>query len=236
MSTPRSRARARTMDEIVRIGREHLAVHGAAALSLRAVARDLGVVSSAVYRYVSSRDELLTMLVVDGYNELGDTVETALAAVERGSGWERLRALSYAVRRWALAEPARYGLLFGTPVPGYQAPAEQTTGPGTRVIVALLDVIEDAYRVGELIAPDPLPVISGDLHADLEAMRAESGARSPDWVLARALTVWTVLFGAVSFDVFDMYGARTFTDRSEVFDVHLANMARILGLRGAAVS
>ncbi|MDN2500607.1 helix-turn-helix transcriptional regulator, partial [Nocardia nova] len=63
MSTPRSRARARTMDEIVRIGRDHLAVHGAAALSLRAVARDLGVVSSAVYRYVRSRDELLTMLV-----------------------------------------------------------------------------------------------------------------------------------------------------------------------------
>ena len=69
-STPRERARAQTIQDIVRIGREHLALHGAAALSLRAVARELGVVSSAVYRYVGSRDELLTLLVVEGYTEL----------------------------------------------------------------------------------------------------------------------------------------------------------------------
>src|SRR4249919_2355012 len=78
LRTPRERARAQTVADIVRLGREHLALHGAAALSLRAVARDLGVVSSAVYRYVESREELLTLLVVDGYNALGDSVDTAL--------------------------------------------------------------------------------------------------------------------------------------------------------------
>src|ERR1700709_2157023 len=75
--TPRSRARAQTFAEITRIGREHLASEGAAALSVRAVARDLGVVSSAIYRYVKSRDDLLTLLVVDGYDELGDAVDEA---------------------------------------------------------------------------------------------------------------------------------------------------------------
>src|SRR3982751_5196633 len=79
--TPRERARTQTIADIVRLGREHLAVHGAAALSLRAVARDLGVVSSAVYRYVDNRDELLTLLLIDGYNELGDEVDAAVNAV-----------------------------------------------------------------------------------------------------------------------------------------------------------
>ena len=78
--TPRELARERTMAEIMRLGREQLASQGAAALSLRAVAKDLGIVSSAVYRYVSSRDELLTLLVVEAYTELGDAVDAALEA------------------------------------------------------------------------------------------------------------------------------------------------------------
>ena len=81
LRTPRERARAQTIADIIRLGRQHLAEHGAAALSLRAVARDLGVVSSAVYRYVGSRDELLTLLLVDAYNDLGDAVDAAVEAV-----------------------------------------------------------------------------------------------------------------------------------------------------------
>ena len=106
-TTPRARARAQTMSEICRIGREHLAEHGAAALSLRAVARDLGVVSSAVDRYVASRDELLTMQLVEGYDELGDAVDAAIAEAPAGDHRERFLALGRAVRRWALAEPRR---------------------------------------------------------------------------------------------------------------------------------
>lgn len=220
------------MEEIVRIGRDHLAVHGAAALSLRAVARDLGVVSSAVYRYVRSRDELLTMLVVDGYTELADTVDAALAGASTDN-ITRLRVLAHAVRDWALAEPARYGLLFGTPVPGYDAPAQETTVPGTRVILALLQIIETACRDGELTEPAGGAGVPPDLGADIARIRQEFGLQIPDWAMARTLTVWTGLFGAVSFDVFDMYGARTFSDRAQVFDVHLDNLVTILGFRAA---
>jgi len=107
VATPREQARARTMADIVVIGRQHLATEGAAGLSLRAVARDLGVVSSAVYRYVPSRDDLLTLLVVDAYTELGDTAARVEAAVDRTDLPGRWRALSGAVRGWALAEPSR---------------------------------------------------------------------------------------------------------------------------------
>ena len=226
--TPRERAREQTLAEITRIGREHLATHGAASLSLRAVARDLGVVSSAVYRYVASRDELLTLLVIDGYTELGAEVDAAVGALPADDHRGRLHALALAVRTWGLREPARYALLFGSPVPGYHAPAERTTGPGTRVIVALVGIIEDAQRAGALTVPDE--AVDPALSVDLDRIRAEMGLTVPDELLARGVLVWAALFGAVNFEVFGQYGADTFADPAVLFEHHLAVLDRILGL------
>ncbi|MDJ0315411.1 TetR/AcrR family transcriptional regulator [Arthrobacter sp. H35-D1] len=241
--TPRERARAQTMAEILSIGRAQLAEHGAAGLSMRAVARELGVVSSAVYRYVASRDELLTLLLVDGYNALGDTVDQAVDSVPSDDFSAQWRALGRAVREWGLAEPARYGLLFGAPVPGYEAPAAQTTEPGTRVVLRLVRLIEDAYKAGVLDdqmpgqtpgqtpgrrpgqAPAQAPA------ANFAAVREELALEVPDAVLARGILVWTALFGAVNFEVFGQYGAATFADPAALFELHLDSLAHILGLR-----
>ncbi|BCW73129.1 TetR/AcrR family transcriptional regulator [Arthrobacter sp. NicSoilB8] len=235
--TPRERARARTVADILRLGREHLALHGAAALSLRAVARDLGVVSSAVYRYVESREELLTLLLIDAYNELGDEVDAAVGAVPEGDFGGRFAALGRAVRDWALREPARYGLLFGSPVPGYRAPAERTTGPGTRVISALMAILDGAFRAGKLSARGLRgPAVAAGLAGDLAAIRAEFGLAVPDDLLARGALAWTSLFGAVSFEVFGQYGEETFTDRGQLFDHHLAVLADVAGLPAGAAA
>ncbi|WP_410873309.1 TetR/AcrR family transcriptional regulator [Nocardia sp. A7] len=225
---PRALARARTIADIKRIGREHLATHGAAALSLRAVARDLGMVSSAVYRYVRSRDELLTMLVVDGYNALGDTVDAALLDAPDDPA-TRFRVTARTVREWALAEPAWYGLLFGTPVPGYDAPAADTEAPGIRVIAVLLGIVDSAYRQGQLSVPAADPAISARTAADFATIREQFGLAVPDRVITAALTAWTTLFGAVNFDVFDMYGRDTFADRAEVFDLNVDQLLHLLG-------
>ncbi|WP_426227836.1 TetR/AcrR family transcriptional regulator [Pseudarthrobacter sp. DSP2-3-2b1] len=229
--TPRERARAQTIADIVRLGRAHLATDGAAALSLRAVARDLGVVSSAVYRYVANRDELLTLLLVDAYDELGDAVDAAVDEVHEGDFAGRFLALGRAVREWALKEPARYGLLFGSPVPGYQAPAGQTMMPGTRVVFRLVGTINSAYRAGALIQEAGPAVVPSALSADLAAIRTELGLEVPDEVLANGALVWTSLFGTVSFEVFGQYGADTFSARDELFEHHLAVLARVAGLR-----
>lgn len=217
------------MLEIVRIGRSHLAIHGAAGLSLRAVARDLGVVSSAVYRYVKNRDELLTLLVVDGYNALGDAVDRRVAEVVHDDPAAQFQALGRAVREWALAEPARYGLLFGSPVPGYEAPAAQTTGPGTRVIVRLAQLLDDAHRAGKLQEP-----VSGDvpvsLHGDFAAIREQMGFDAPDTVMARGVLAWAALFGAVNFEVFGQYGTSTFSEPAVLFESHLSMLAAMAGL------
>ena len=229
--TPRERARAQTIADIVRIGREHLALHGAAGLSLRAVARDLGVVSSAVYRYVESRDELLTLLLIDGYNELGDEVDAAVAAVPENDFAGQFRALGKAVRAWALKEPASYALLFGSPVPGYQAPGERTTVPGTRVIFRLVSIFDAAHRAGALeTAVSPAVVIPPALAADMGNIQTELGIKVPESALARGVLAWTSIFGAVSFEVFGQYGRDTFSARDELFEHQLLVLQGMAGL------
>lgn len=229
VTTPRERARAQTFEDITRIGRSHLATDGAASLSLRAVARDLGVVSSAVYRYVKSRDELLTLLVVDAYTELGDAVDAAVNEVPADNFPEQFKAVGRTVRTWGLAESSRYALLFGSPVPGYHAPADRTTGPGTRVIMALVSIFAAASAAGAVTARVDFPV-PASLRRDFEVIRTETGTQIPDAVLGRGLATWASLFGVVSFDVFDQYGSDTFTDRDEVFEYQLGLLAEMAGL------
>lgn len=230
-ATPRERARARTVADINRRGRRHLALHGAAGLSLRAVARDLGVVSSAVYRYVESRDELLTLLLIDAYDELGDEVDAAVDALPSDDYRGRFLALGRSVRQWALREPARYALLFGSPVPGYQAPAERTTEPGTRVIYRMVGIFDAAYRAGALAADvAAAAVVPPVLAADMAAIRAELGVAVPDAALARGVLVWTSVFGAISFEVFGQYGPDTFAARDELFEHQLEVLLGVVGL------
>lgn len=138
-STPRERARRETLARIQRLALHQLADQGADGLSLRAIARELGMVSSAIYRYYPGRDELLTALVVAAYDDLADALEAAAGGgrADRRGPLRRWRETCGAFRAWALAEPHRWLLLYGTAVPGYRAPAD-TVAPAGRVVAALM--------------------------------------------------------------------------------------------------
>ena len=151
----RRRVRAELVREITDVARRHLAARGGAALSLRAVARDMGMASSALYRYFPSRDHLLTALIVDAYDGLGSAVERAEAAVDRQELVERFAAVGHAARAWARTNPHEHALIYGIPVPGYAAP-QDTIGPAGRVAVVLRDILVDARRQGRLVEP-PAP-------------------------------------------------------------------------------
>jgi AcrR family transcriptional regulator len=221
----RARLRAETTEEIKRIARRHLAEHGPD-LSLRAVARELGVVSSAVYRYFESRDRLLTALIIDAYNDLGTEVETAEAAVARRELLHRWLAACRAARTWSRAHPAEYGLLYGTPVPGYAAPAD-TIAPASRPVVVLTGILRDGVQHGELTGVDRVPAA---VRADLTRVGAVPGFGGvPPAVLARGMMAWTEVFGAISFELFGrLTGA--ITDYDAWFDHQLRTMAGFLGL------
>ena len=224
--TPRARARAETTEQIKAIAREHLAADGPN-LSLRAVARDLGVVSSAVYRYFASRDDLLTALIIDGYVDLADAIEAAEATVARRDLSGRWFALGRAARAWARARPAEYGLLYGTPVPGYQAPAD-TIEQASRPRVVMTAILRDGVHGGTVAAPaDRLP---RPVRAEVEHVLGIPGfADVPPTVLARMMSVWAQLFGTISFELFGRFDT-VIEDRDAYFEHQLRVMGRYLGL------
>ena len=149
--TARERARAELTREIKEGARRQLAATGADGISLRAVARELGMASSALYRYFPSRDDLLTALIIDAYDAIGEAAEQAIADGKPDESWGRDRWLAacHAIRGWALAHPHEYALIYGSPVPGYRAP-EATIGPAARVPLAFAGVLAAATEAGEL--------------------------------------------------------------------------------------
>ncbi|MCS5496090.1 TetR/AcrR family transcriptional regulator [Cnuibacter physcomitrellae] len=194
---PRARARVETLDRIRTIALRQLGEVGAAGLSLRAIARELGVVSSAVYRYCPSRDALLTMLIIDAYTDLGTSVETAEADVPRDDLRGRLRSVVLTVRAWALANPQRYSLIYGTPVPGYAAPPD-TIAPASMVGLVLTRLLVDVIAAG--YGPPATAGSAAATHA-MEGVAAALGAPELAEQLVVGVDMWLHLFGAVSFEL-----------------------------------
>jgi AcrR family transcriptional regulator len=236
--TARERVRAELIREITEIARRQLATDGAAGLSLRAVAREMGMVSSAIYRYFPSRDDLLTTLIIDGYNAVGTAVEKANAAWPAEDYVGRWLAACRAVREWALAHPHEYALVYGSPVPGYQAP-ERTIGPASRAAAVFGKIIGDAYRTRASGAPGPAtehasgavsgPPVPGSFMPDAARLRDAILAGVPDEVAAGALIAWSGLFGLVSFELFGQF-ENVVTDRTAFFDHAATRLGLLAGL------
>ncbi len=225
MTTVRERVRAETIGEIKACARRQLAA-GGADLSLRAIARELGMVSSALYRYFASRDELLTALIVDGYTALADRVAAAEVAVPRDRPADRFTAVGRAVRTWALAHRAEYALLYGSPVPGYTAPPE-TVVPVLRMTRIIVEILVSAADLGK---QPPQVTLPATVHADIVAglslvERPELDPRS----FARGFTAWASLFGVVSFELFG-HSVGVTEDFDALFEVQLAGLVELAGL------
>ena len=199
--TARERVRAEITTEILDAARGYLATDGAPALSLRAIARDLGMASSALYRYFRSRDELLTRLIIDAYDSLGVAAEVREETIDRDDLAARFTAICDAVRGWALDHPNEYALIYGSPVPGYVAPAD-TVQPAIRVTTLLLRIVVDAAAAGRTAARDAQDAPAQRAAIALAPIRSHLPAEVPASMVQRALMVWTNLFGAVSFELY----------------------------------
>ncbi|MER6304854.1 TetR/AcrR family transcriptional regulator [Streptomyces sp. NPDC001657] len=224
----RERARSEITEAIKAEARAQLAAEGAAKLSLRAVARELGMASSALYRYFPSRDDLLTALIVDAYNAIGAAAERARdrRGAATASPVDRWTAICTGVRAWTLAHPHEYALIYGSPVPGYRAP-RTTTEPAARVGLALIGVVREAHAAGALKEPaEPLP---DPVVADALALGAELGVELPPAVLARLVGAWAQLFGLLSFELFGQF-QNVIEARTEFFEQAVLQLARSVGL------
>ncbi len=199
----RAEARVRQIERIKSTSRRLMAEKGASGLSLREVAREMGVVSSALYRYFATRDDLLTALIVDAYNDLGEFAERAALRVPRSEPRRRLHAAASAIRKWAKSNPNEYALLYGSPVPGYEAP-QFTVEPAARVALVLGSIVADAWQQsnGEAVPDDDESTMKGLLETrNLD----EAMPGVPEPVRALSLMVWSQIFGCISFELFGHY-------------------------------
>ena len=231
--TPRQRARLATIAEIKQLAREQLTRVGSSGISLREIARELNIVSSAVYRYFPSRDDLLTELIVEAYDALGASAEAAAAAARRRPVGERWAVIAGAIRQWALRNPAEYALVYGSPVPGYQAPGERTIEPATRVPRVLLELLADIEAAGGGGAGAHRPAPCGVIAADLERVRSSVGRPVSDGLLMAGLAAWAFLFGAISLETFGQLN-NVISDRDAYFEDQVRRIADSLGLNVAA--
>jgi AcrR family transcriptional regulator len=223
--TARDRARAELTREIKDEARRQLAIDGPHRLSLRSVARELGMVSSALYRYFPSRDDLLTALIIDAYDALGEAAENATPSADRRGRW---RATCDAVRAWARAHPHEYALIYGSPIPGYRAP-QDTIVPASRVPIVLVGLVRESWHAGTLA-----PAFDGPLPPALsrqgEYLAATIAPELPADALTRAVVAWTQLFGMISFELFGQF-VGSYDPTDDFFAYAVEQLADYVGVR-----
>ncbi|MDP9431930.1 MAG: TetR/AcrR family transcriptional regulator [Actinomycetota bacterium] len=195
-TTRRERARAATVTEIKETALRLMRESGTSTFRFADIAREMEVTAPALYRYFPSRDELLTALVADSWDGLAAELTAAAGTADGQPPIDRLRSVSLAYRNWARAEPERFWLLFGLPVPGYIAPAGGPTDEASeRAFQAFFAVTAaaqgDADALGRL-RPVP-PTLAGELAVE------ESGI---DPQLHQAmLHAWAVVHGIVALEL-----------------------------------
>jgi len=220
----RDRFRAHVRDEVKQVALRQLAEGGPQALSVNAIARELGVSGPALYRYFTSRDELLTDLVVDAYHDFAVALEAPTRRTRRLDPAQRLRALAGGYRAWANAAPHRYRLLFAAPLPGYDAQSERLVTASKEAMTVLLDVLTDlvpdtAGAAG--IAPSPL-----DRQLGQWASSRELTGISPALALTAMIT-WARLHGLVSLEIEGNYASMGL-DPALLFETEIAAILRSL--------
>jgi len=221
----KERLHQQTRDEIKQAALSQMEQTGTGTLSLRAVAREIDLTPSALYYYYSDRDALITDLLIEAFTSLNDAVEAAvgldtLTYVERG------RAVISAYRRWALDNPIYYKLIYGNPIPGYQAPEELDASIAGRGLTAILGVLNQALEAGALQLPTVS--LSPEIAAQIAAMVEERGLNSPPELIYLVLVMWFKLHGMVSLELYgqsiDILGSG-----KALFDNELDRMLKDLG-------
>lgn len=214
--TMRERYRAQVRGEVKQAALGQLAESGPDGLSVSAIGKQLGVSGPALYRYFASRDELLTELVIDAYHDLADALG---AAADQPAGLEpraRLEALAHAYRSWALAQPHRYRLLFGPPLPGYDAHTQRLVDASQAAMNQLLDVLRELRD--DTAAPPPQP-----LAAQLTAWAQTHDPGTSPATALRAVLTWSRLHGLVSLEIAGNFASMGL-DPDQVFAAQLATL------------
>ncbi len=202
---------------------KQIAEKGAPALSLRAIARELGITAPAIYNYFPRRDDLVTALIVDAFTSLGETQSEAIKDLPFDNLPARLSALGLAYRQWAVTYPQRYQLIFGTPIPGYMAPETITLPAAQAALVPLTATVQGLIVTGQFKVERAAPLTPG-LKSMLEAWREAAGGVNIE-ALYHALIIWSRVHGLVSMEIGNQLPG-FITDPGEVYRREIATIKK----------
>ena len=211
---------------IKEVARKQITEHGAAALSLRAIARELSITAPAIYNYFPSRDDLVTALIVDAYHSFAAALAVARDE-HRDDHAANILSSANAYRGWALAHPEQYSLIFGTPIPGYHAPMEITGPAAAKSMLVLVQVLDAAYQDGVLSLVEPSPV----LLKLLQPWADHLDYAGPHGVIHLALASWAQIHGLVSLELFGhLAPAQEFGDVAALFEAEIQASVKRMGI------
>ena len=214
----RERYRVQVRAEVKQAALRQLAESGPAGLSVSAIGKELGVSGPALYRYFASRDELLTELVIDAYNDLAGALSAAISRAPGPEPRARVEAMARGYRSWALAEPHRYRLLFGPPLPGYDAHAQRLVAASEAAMNLLLGILRE---LGNRTPAPPSQPLASQLTA-----WAHAHAFDVDPAIAlRAILIWSRLHGIVSLEIAGNFASMGI-DPGQFFETQLAALTQ----------
>jgi AcrR family transcriptional regulator len=214
--TMRERYRAQVRDEVKQAALRQLAESGPAGLSISAIGKQLGVSGPALYRYFASRDELLTELVIDAYHDLAHALTDAARHAPGLHPRARLEDIARAYRSWALAQPHRYRLLFGPPLPGYNAHAQRLVEAAQASMNVLLGVLRE---LGDRTGNPP----AEPLASQLLALARTYGPDVDAAIALRAINIWSRLHGLVSLEIAGNFASMDI-DPGHLFEAELVTL------------
>jgi len=235
IATRRERTRAATVREIKTTARRLLIEQGAESVTLRAIAREMGMTAPALYRYFDSHDALLSAVVADVYDELADSLEAARDAIAPSDPGTRLLEMAREFRHWSTEHPREFGLVFATPVPLVIDAPSPLDKAGSRFGAVFVDAFFQLFRERPFAvrADDELPL---DFRDQLDHYRQQMCTQLGDVVLAIPLggyevflECWVRLYGFVALEVFD-HLTFALTDPEPAFESHLHGIADRLGI------
>lgn len=178
---------------------KQIAEFGAPALSLRAIARELKITAPAIYNYFPDRDALVTALIIDAYTSFGDSQIEARDAVKENDDLARLMAIGVAYRNWAHTHPQRYQLIFGTPLPGYEAPLMEVLPSAARSLSALVSIVEKLRVAGKLNVTT-FPKVKKEYEESFETWK-KFGGNVDKLSMSVAMVIWSRVHGIVSLEI-----------------------------------
>jgi AcrR family transcriptional regulator len=217
--------------EIKRIAREQMAQHGTASVSLRGIARALGITAPAIYNYYPRLDDLITALIVDAYTALAEAMEEAAESVPDGTNRDRILAATLRYRTWALERPVEFQLIYGNPIPGYVAPFAVTAPLARRPFVTLGRYFIAAWQSGELTLPFSESDLPTTITQHIESWRREAGILAPPQSLYALIVGWTRIHGMVTLELFH-HTQPTVGDTAAMYWHEVSSFFASLGLPG----